>query len=214
MKKVIFTVLSIFNSNLTFCQSITLQPNVSSNSLIVLKEKLNNSDGGSFNHATEDNLNNLYLDYSFEGAYFYCQSGNKPLLFTTNNGGIKLRIDGNNGNFAVGSHVPTANLHVGNFTKLGQNAPAIKTKKFTSLTDSVQNGLTLVPHGISFTKILSYHIVVDLGPAGNVFEDYTQTSGYEVGLYVDSTFIYVLTKPGNSINILKKPFKILITYEE
>jgi hypothetical protein len=135
-----------------------------------------------------------------------------PFVLTT--GDVeRVRIDAT-GNVGVGTTNPTADLEVNGFTKLGSNAPAVKMVKLTSTTNSFQGGSTSIPHGLSITKILSVSVLVEktatnLIPAGN-----TNLAGDEFHFQVTTTQIAVVLKPTNSANLLSKPIRVLITYEE
>jgi hypothetical protein len=126
----------------------------------------------------------------------------------------RLRIK-DNGNIGVGTITPTAKLEVNGGTKLGSNAPAVKMLKFTGTTGSSQGAQTLVPHGLTFSKILAVNVLVQYAPGlASVPPSYNINPGYEFDYYVSSTDIVVWTKPGNSAVLLSVPFTILVTYEE
>lgn len=119
-----------------------------------------------------------------------------------------------NNRVGIGMEDPSAMLHVDQFTRLGNDAPAIRMKKFTGNTATMVGGSTTIVHGLTASKILSISIVIDLGLAGNVTEHYTQSSGYQTDISFEATNIYVWNSPANSANILNKPFKVLVTYEQ
>ena len=119
-----------------------------------------------------------------------------------------------NGNYGV--HLAGSGMKVDNFTQLGSSAPAKKMIKFTGTTAALAdpNQYTQITHGLTASKILRVDVVVDLGGAGNVQQDYTQSAGYQVGVSFENTFIYVWNSPSNSENIKRKPFKVLVPYDQ
>ena len=118
------------------------------------------------------------------------------------------------GKVGVGTIFPTTKLDVNGFTKLGNDAPAIKVKKLIGTTSDVEGGFTSVIHGLNFAKILSVSVLVNfdgtqyfppnLGPGGESLFTY----------YIDINQVVILNSPTNSDNILSKQVKILVTYEE
>ncbi len=162
---------------------------------------------------TRDNIN---LRTWIGNGAFIETSTNHSLSFSTGNGATLSTLY-TNGNFKIGSGFvgpEPAKLTVTGYTKLGLNAPAIKTKTFTGNTASAQNQGTSFTHGLTASKILSIKVMVNLGAAGNVAENYTTSSGYQVGVSFENTLVYVWNSPTNSVNILNKPFIVTITYEE
>ena len=111
-----------------------------------------------------------------------------------------LTMDGNNGLVTVND-----------FTKLGNNAPAIKTLKLTGTSPSVQGNISTYAHGVTASKILSVDIFID---AGIFVAPNTIIPGYEYDFYINGANIEIQTKLGNSGLILQKPLKILVTYEQ
>lgn len=117
-----------------------------------------------------------------------------------------------NGNTGIGTTTPTTKLEVNGFTKLGNNAPAIKVLKLTGTTASTQNTTTTVLHGVNPLKIISISVLVDsnsylIPPSYN-------DNGYEYIYYNLGTSLTIYNSATNSFNILSKPIKVLITYEE
>lgn len=150
---------------------------------------------GDFYH----NENGKYLQlYSFG-----VQTNANSLNFATNNGPAS---------FIVSSRLSTAV----NYTKLGFNAPFIKTKLYTGITASgVGSDVnSQIYHYLDASKILEVKLQVDLGPAGMVGEEYTYTSGYQTSVEIAYAYINVLNSATNSINIRNKPFTLFVTYEQ
>ena len=114
----------------------------------------------------------------------------------------------------IGVTVPTAELEVNGYTKSGSNAPAIKMLKLTGTTAASQGTTVSVAHGVNSAKILSVSVLVDFAAGSSVPPSYNGNAGYEYDFYTTATSIVVWPKSGNSANILSKPFRILVTYEQ
>ena len=216
-KKYLLSLFLLFNVHFLIAQNaaISLNPAEVSGGIQILKK-----DGIGLAHYSADGTVGIgtYVTAN-DGAYIQTHT-NHNLNFRTNNTGPAQLTLATNGNFGVNVPNPTAKLHVDGYTKLGSNAPAIKMLKFTGTTATVSvptgpnaNYVT-IPNTIPADKILSVSLVVDLGPAGNVFAGYTQTAGYEVDITYNNAFFYFWNIPTNSANILSKPFKLLVTYKE
>lgn len=105
------------------------------------------------------------------------------------------------------------------YTKLGQDAPAIKMKKITATTSNIQGGSVSVNTDIPLEKILSVQILAEYGTFGHMVPpNYDANSGYKYNYFVggstNNATITVLNAAGSSNQILSKPIKILLTYEE
>lgn len=125
----------------------------------------------------------------------------------------KMRIKGT-GEVGIGTSTPTAELEVNGFTKMGSTAPAVKMIKLTGTTASTQGTQTAIPHGLTSSKILSVNVLVDYAAGASVPPSYNGSAGYEYDYFITTTSITVWPKSGNSINILSKAIRILVTYEE
>jgi hypothetical protein len=145
------------------------------------------------------------------GAFFgpvFVQSNNLTsgtyAFRTYNSIGSPLLLVENNGD-----------VEVSGFTQLGTGAPAIKTLKLTATTSGTPGGLVNVPHGLNGAKILSVEVLVEYLPNNWVPAGYTINAGYEFNWYISGGDIVVWNKTGAaSSNILSKPVKIFITYEQ
>jgi hypothetical protein len=100
------------------------------------------------------------------------------------------------------------------FTKLGADAPAIKIKKLAGTTRSTEGTQVTLNHGLQESKILSISVMVDTETNDFIHPSYRSAPGYEFEWFLFDGSIYVKNVSGNSSNILSKPIKILITYEE
>jgi hypothetical protein len=105
---------------------------------------------------------------------------------------------------------------VNGYTKLGSgvSVPAVKMVKLTGTTSATQGVQTTMPHGVSSAKILSVSVFVDYALGSSVPPSYNGSAGYEYDYFVTSTSVVVWPKSGNSANILSKPIRVLVTYEQ
>ena len=117
------------------------------------------------------------------------------------------------GKVGIGITIPTTALEVNGFTKLGSDAPAIKVKKLIGTSPTGQLGQVLVPHGLNSAKILSVNILVEYLPGEFISENHTSNLGSVFNYSILGSAISI-TNAVSSYNILSKPLKILITYEE
>jgi hypothetical protein len=137
--------------------------------------------------------------------------------FNFSAGEFKIRGSGvNAGNIGIGLGFsePTAALHIGGFTKLGTDAPAIKVKKFTATTGSSQGGIVQIAHGLTSSKILNINVLVEYSTDDYVPSSYESVVGFEFEWVHENGIVFVKNISGNSSQILSKPIKVLITYEE
>jgi hypothetical protein len=135
-----------------------------------------------------------------------------PFVLTANNA-ERIRIQPS-GEVGINTNAPTADLEVNGFTKLGSDAPAIKVKKYTGTTPGSQGAQINFIHGLDAAKILQVSVVIEYSPGNYVSGGYTWTGGYESSVYYTGAAVFVCNRSANSANILSKPFKVLITYEE
>lgn len=139
-----------------------------------------------------------------------------------NAGGMSLRTGGNverirvaaSGNVGIGTATPTTKLEVNGFTKLGTDAPAIKVKKLTGTTAATEGGTVAIAHGLTVGKIIGVQVLVEYGAGNWIPTGYTINPEYQVDYVVGVTNITLYNQNTNSGNVLSKPVKILITYEE
>ncbi len=104
-------------------------------------------------------------------------------------------------------------LDVGGFTKLGFGAPAIKIRKLTSTTSNTEGGFAIALHNLNFEKILSVSVLVNFDGT-QYFPPNLTTGEVLYTYYIDANQVIILNSATNSGNILSKPVKIMITYEE
>jgi hypothetical protein len=101
-------------------------------------------------------------------------------------------------------------LNVSGFTKLGSDAPAVKTKLYTGTMPTVGNSIN-VAHGLDYTKIISFSCMV-LGQ-GNVLRLPIAISGSDIeySARINQDTIW-LTTGSNATLIAGYTYKFLITY--
>jgi hypothetical protein len=140
-------------------------------------------------------------------------SDSKDVAFRSNNIEV-LRLT-TTGKVGIGAPIPGAELEVNGFTKSGSTAPAVKMIKLTGTTGSSQGATTNIAHGITnSTKILGVTVLVEYAAFNSIGSSYNGSAGYEFDYYITNTNIAVWLKSGNSANILTKPIRILVTYEQ
>jgi hypothetical protein len=110
------------------------------------------------------------------------------------------------------------NTDISGYTQLGKTseaAPAIKMKKLTGTSAATQGTLVTIPHGLTRSKILGVQVLLTYAAnTADIPGSYLDVAGYEYNWQITNTDINIYTKAGNSANILSKPLRILITYEE
>jgi hypothetical protein len=134
-------------------------------------------------------------------------------LHLTIQGVPQLSIN-SSGNVGLGVTDATAKLEVNGFSKLGSAAPAIKMLKLTGTTAATQGGFVYVPHGLISSKILAVNILVETPIGSFVSANNSFGSGFNFDFDISAANISVVNKASDSINILSRPMKILITYEQ
>ena len=167
--------------------------------------------GGDLNNSAGIFLNNT--NNSSIPAFIGMQS-NENVGFYGNTSGWSFVMNTITGNTGIGTTNPTSTLEVNGFTKMGNDAPAIKVKKLTGTTASTQGGDVNIAHGLTFSKILSVSVLVESETTTYTPPSYTIISGYEYNYDVYNSTVWIFNIAGNSGNILSKPFKVMITYEE
>ena len=125
----------------------------------------------------------------------------------------RMRIT-SNGNVGIRTQNPTAELEVNGFTKLGgSTAPAIKILKLSGTTNAAAGNGANIPHGLTMSKILSVVVMVEAS-ASQWIPPTWGYAGYEYRLDLGTTTVNIWTTAGNSGNVLNRPIRVLITYEQ
>ncbi len=119
-----------------------------------------------------------------------------------------------NGNVGIGTSDPTTKLEVNGFTKSGSDAPAVKVLKLTGTTSNFVGNSTLINHNLISEKILAVNVLVGTNILGKFCTpNNDQSSFQEYSVNVNPNDIEI--KLGfNSSDILGRPIKIMITYEQ
>lgn len=140
-------------------------------------------------------------------------------------------IDNSNNNFRIFNQpnisssgstylsiAPSGNTTLNGYTKLGNDAPAIKMKYITGTTGASQGDQLGIGSGLpSNTQIIGLSAQVQINNGTWIQPGFASTSGwngYEYYAYVYNHSIFLKNSPNNSNDILSRPFKILITYIE
>jgi hypothetical protein len=145
-------------------------------------------------------------------TYYSGSVASVPYVLTTGDQ-ERVRIT-ETGNVGVGTNAPTTKLEVNGYTKLGSNAPAVKMIKLTGTTASTQGGIITIPHTLNINKILSVDVMLSLNLTTLLPPGYNYSAGNEYTYAVNASTINIYNVAANSGNILSKPVRVLITYEE
>jgi hypothetical protein len=120
----------------------------------------------------------------------------------------------NLGAAASGTNVDITSLSgitITGYTKLGTNAPAIKSKKITG-TCAGTSGTSAVAHGLTLSKIVGMMGLVNTSNNTLIPHQYNNDT-FRWDFYVDSSDVVVRT--GNAASgVSGRPFTILFIYEE
>jgi hypothetical protein len=103
------------------------------------------------------------------------------------------------------------NLEIARFTKIGELAPAIKTKKLTGTTNAAAGGVANAAHGLTLAKIIGLQALVGTNPK------LTHGSGTAANLYsvtADATNVIITNGAASGANVNNQPFSVFVTYEE
>jgi hypothetical protein len=154
----------------------------------------------------------ITLQNSASSNRWYMRAGGPGTI--TPNGGFSI-ADNTDYRLVIGA---TGNIGINGFTQLGkttEGAPIIKMKKLTTTSAALQTGSVTIAHGLNRSKILSVQVLLTyLANAADIPASYLDVPGYEYNWQVNNTDVWIINKAANSGNILSKPIRILITYEE
>ncbi|KAA9333010.1 hypothetical protein F0P96_08475 [Hymenobacter busanensis] len=138
--------------------------------------------------------------------------GTSTVVENTAAGG-SLLLNPSAGNVGIGTATAGAKLEVNGFTKLGANAPALKTLALTGTLFNGQ-GQTFVAHGLDESKIVSVTAMVTVG-ADYIPPGFTLNTGVLYGVYINNDNVVLQTgNSGNSSGVFNKTARILIMYRE
>ncbi|HLO44082.1 MAG TPA: hypothetical protein VK175_07110 [Leadbetterella sp.] len=138
----------------------------------------------------------------------------QKVVFQTNTSATPELVLQTNGNMGLGVNNASAKLEVNGFTKLGTDAPAIKTKKLITTSAAMEGATINLDHLLSPNKIIAVQIMLEYIPNSYVPPSYDGNGGFWYDWYLSGDKIYIKNKVGSSGSILSKPIKIVITYEE
>ena len=130
-------------------------------------------------------------------------------------GGASAFLIRGDGKVGIGTDTPAATLEVNGYTKLGSDAPSIRVKKLTGTTAATEGGILSIETGLDQSKILSITVMVSRETTAIwVPPSWLIANGYRFNWVLSGPVIYVTNVAGGSANILSKPIKILIIYEQ
>ncbi len=183
---------------------------------------------GSAGLTLKKNINGYLGTYVDAGAngfpyYGYALNGVAKAFtqFNSYTNNLELVTDGfsrvavnTNGNVGIGTVTPTTKLEVDGFTKLGTDAPAIKMGQILATTASSQGGETYVSNPFTYSNLVSLTAIIDMGTGTSIPPFFNSYAGYEYQIFQGNGVIRIINKTANSSEILSKPIKILVTYQE
>jgi Head domain of trimeric autotransporter adhesin len=175
-------------------------------------------DGGNqlFVTLAENGINRGYIGSyagNAEDVELGTYSGNTGSVHLTTQNIPRLTVK-SNGNVGIGTSTPQAALDVAGYTVLGEQSAKIKMKKSSFFTNAFDGGISNIALGFGSEKVLEVSIMIEA--ASGVFYplNYTAQAGYQVQYKLEGNAIQLRNIAGNCSNVLGKPIKINVTYEE
>jgi hypothetical protein len=153
-----------------------------------------------------------FFMHSYNSDFQIAAAGARNIEFGTN--GVNRMYINSSGNVGLGTTTPTAKLEVNGYTKLGTTAPAIAILKLTGTTAAAQGGFVSIPHGLNTAKIISITLLIEHFNGEYITQEFEGSAGFRASLTTNTTSVNIGNYAGNSGNILNRPFKVLITYEQ
>ena len=120
------------------------------------------------------------------------------------------------GRLGINETFPQTTLHVDGYTKLGDDAPKIKMKKYTGSLSSTPGVCTSFEHGLfEVGTIISMNIsVLHMNGVTNILPHYTLSGGSEYSGDFNIANVNICTAGANSHNIVGQPYIVVLIYEE
>jgi hypothetical protein len=165
-------------------------------------------DGGS----TDDNLKGITIN---RGSSTFNESGeNYDFRIEGDTDQNLFFVDASTDSIGVRTNSPGADFEVNGFTKLGSDAPAIKTKLIELTTPASGSSSGISVHGITGT-IIGYSIVCKAVDNKLIKPFDTTTAASNYTAYVTTTSVsYGFTDFTTNSNVANSPLRFYITYIE
>lgn len=100
------------------------------------------------------------------------------------------------------------------YTQLGEAGPSIKTKLLSGTSSNVASGVSAVAHGVTASKIIGIQAMVQGPDSSQWFTQGGDYPGAQFGVVIGVNNINLVNGATNSSNVLSKPFRVLVTYQE
>lgn len=122
----------------------------------------------------------------------------------------------NPGRVGINTPTPQAALDVNGFSKLGNDAPVIRMKKFSGITPANAADFTTIPLGIADSKVLDVQVFVNSATGGLLtpLTGILGLTGKEYSYTIQGGIFKLETTLLNSAGVLNMPYNVLITYEQ
>jgi len=108
----------------------------------------------------------------------------------------------------------SGNAVVQGYTKLGSDAPSIKTKKLTGTTGSTEGSTVGATHGLTQSKIIGCQVLVNDSNGNDVLPGYNDGIEVRYGSYITSESVNIALSATDSASLISRPYRVLLTYEE
>lgn len=92
------------------------------------------------------------------------------------------------------------------------NGTALRFKSVTGTTNASEGSPVTVAHGLTSANIMDVTLLINYAGSNYIKAEYTEGVGYKAHIVITTSNIQVTNAAADSINILSKPFTVLITY--